>query len=53
MNFPDPGLRDWRRAYYGPDYDRLVAVKRRYDPSGLLRFSAGRTSSRCAPAASS
>jgi hypothetical protein len=38
VNFPNRELRDWSRAYYGPNLDRLSAVKRRYDPDGLFRF---------------
>jgi FAD binding domain/Berberine and berberine like len=38
QNFPDPTLKDWRRAYYGVNYDRLVRVKRKYDPAGFFRY---------------
>ena len=27
---------DWRRGYWGPNYRRLLAVKKKYDPDGLF-----------------
>jgi hypothetical protein len=32
-NFFEPG---WQQAYWGPNYQRLVAVKQKYDPAGLF-----------------
>ncbi|GAA4439377.1 FAD-binding oxidoreductase [Actinokineospora soli] len=37
LNFTDPDLRDWRSAYHGANHDRLVEVKRRYDPDRVFR----------------
>ena len=28
--------RNWKRDYWGPNYARLLAVKRKYDPEGLF-----------------
>jgi FAD/FMN-containing dehydrogenase len=37
-NFPDPDLEDWARAYHGTNLERLVHLKRKYDPDGFFRF---------------
>ena len=29
-------LKDWQRAFWGSNYPRLLAVKKRYDPDGLF-----------------
>ncbi|WBB95880.1 FAD-binding oxidoreductase [Solwaraspora sp. WMMA2080] len=41
QNFPDPHLADWRHAYYGGNYPRLVEVKRKYDPTGFFTYPQG------------
>ena len=38
QNFPDPDLEGWAHAYYGINYDRLVGVKKRYDPEDFFHF---------------
>ncbi|MEU3461593.1 FAD-binding oxidoreductase [Streptomyces sp. NPDC006733] len=38
QNYADPGLKEWRQAYYGPAAARLTELKRKYDPQRLFDF---------------
>jgi FAD/FMN-containing dehydrogenase len=38
QNYIDPELKGWRDAYYGRNWDRLVAVKAKYDPDDFFHF---------------
>jgi FAD/FMN-containing dehydrogenase len=37
MSEADYFQKDWKRAYWGGNYDRLAAAKRVYDPSHLFK----------------
>ena len=38
QNFIDRSQPDWQAAYYGANFKRLTKIKRRYDPTNVLRF---------------
>jgi len=39
VNFCNPDLEDWGRAYYGSNLERLVSVKAKWDPDNSFRFA--------------
>jgi FAD/FMN-containing dehydrogenase len=41
VNYIDPLQPDWKRMYYGDNYDRLLAIKQRVDPHGVFDFQQG------------
>ncbi|KAJ4417528.1 hypothetical protein N0V82_006087 [Gnomoniopsis sp. IMI 355080] len=43
LNEADPVDENWKRNYYGSNYERLLAIKKRYDPEGIFyaRHSVG------------
>ncbi|QJR12324.1 6-hydroxy-D-nicotine oxidase [Usitatibacter rugosus] len=40
-NYPDVGITDWARAYYGDSYPRLQALKKILDPEDRFRHPQG------------
>ncbi len=38
VNVPDGNIKDFGRAYYGDNFDRLKQVKRKYDPLNVFRY---------------
>jgi FAD/FMN-containing dehydrogenase len=36
QNFPNRRIENWQEQYYAENYDRLVAVKTKYDPHDLF-----------------
>ena len=41
QNYIDPDRSDWLRAYYGQNLEKLVQVKKTWDPDGRLDFAQG------------
>jgi FAD/FMN-containing dehydrogenase len=38
QNFIDPSLTDWKIAYHGANLEKLEAIKKRVDPTGVFTF---------------
>lgn len=38
VNFPDLAIKDWEKTYYGTNINRLIRVKRQYDPCNVFNF---------------
>jgi FAD/FMN-containing dehydrogenase len=38
VNVPDRAIADWGEAYYGTNYERLRAIKTKWDPHEVFHF---------------
>lgn len=38
VNTPDLSIKNWQKAYYGNNFERLTRVKARYDPNNIFNF---------------
>lgn len=36
-NYPDINFTDWQHLYYGSNYEKLQAIKLKYDPNNIIR----------------
>ena len=39
VNYPDPDLDNWQRRYWGTNLERLVEVKRKWDPDNVFNHA--------------
>lgn len=38
VSYQDDRIKDWLRAYYGDNLERLIEIKRKYDPDNVFSF---------------
>lgn len=41
VNYCDGAIKDWPQAYWGPNLDRLIRIKRHWDPDKVFRYPQG------------
>ena len=41
FNCPDSDLKDWPREYFGGNLERLIKIKKKYDPNKVFRYPQG------------
>jgi hypothetical protein len=39
VNYIDPSMPDWQRAYYGPNFGRLRSIAAAHDPQHVFAFA--------------
>ncbi|MCD6065979.1 MAG: hypothetical protein K0S33_805 [Bacteroidetes bacterium] len=39
INYPDIGFRNWEKAYYGKNYEKLQEIKKRYDLKNTIQHA--------------